>query len=118
MDKAIVSEAKKFFTKIREYCESFLLELPEKRKRLRWYHYMLGIKPRGTLYEETMRDCERGLEALDNNDVATVVSSLDKLIQWCKIEGCRFGADPMAIWITIDILASLRLLRLNLLEQK
>ncbi|MFZ1735834.1 MAG: hypothetical protein WAU31_02785 [Candidatus Moraniibacteriota bacterium] len=107
---------KKFLAKMYKHCEDLLSDFPERKKKVRWWHSLLKIKPRAVLCKEAMENCKRGLEALDKGDTREVVRILDKLIWWRNGEMRRFGADPTIIWTILDVSLFLKDLKRELLK--
>jgi hypothetical protein len=120
MKESIEQEARKFFRDFQGYYEELLTDFPS-RKKLRWWHKLLGTKPRGAIYEEVVEGCKTAIEALGKNDIDAVVSVLDKLIQWYESEIQRFSESIWEVQSNAEIKATvnaMEYLKKKLLESK
>lgn len=106
MEESIKKEANKFFKDFQGYYEKLLADFPQ-RKKVRWWHKLLGTKPRGAIYEEVVEGCKTAIEALGKNDIDVVASLLDKLIQWYEWEVHRFSESIWEIASNAEIKATI-----------
>lgn len=120
MEKSIEKEASRFFQDVHGYYEELLADFPE-RKSVRWWHKLPGMKPRGAIYKKVVKDCKNAIEALGKNDIDTVVSVLDKLIQWYEREIERFSESIWEVASNAEIqdtVNSMKYLKKKLLESR
>ena len=90
MDELLEKRAVDFFQDLKTYNVKLQYYYPERRK-VRLHHRLLRSKPRGAIYEESVRYCVMALEALKKNENQILVGVLEKLIKRYSAEIRRFS---------------------------
>ncbi|MFA6048062.1 MAG: hypothetical protein WCV59_05470 [Parcubacteria group bacterium] len=103
----IIVEARSFFLDFRKDYEELLRDYPD-RSKVRWYHKLFRIRPRGDLYKEAVSVCDNGLKALNDSEISEAISELDKLIQWYEWEVERFSDSIVEMGRNLEIKETIR----------
>jgi len=112
----VLTEAMNLFLDFKEHYEELFRHHPA-RSKIRWYHKLLGVRPRGEFYKDAVSACERALQELDDGNVGEVIHQLDKFIRWYECEWEVFRDSVSEIRTNLEIketIHSMYLLRKNL----